>query len=601
MLTGIDTDRQYSSSSLSSKSPASPGFDHHPPSSHTSTTSSILFSATKPPPINTQVTATTNPLGFDFGLNEPNAQIPSPTSTIYEVIDSPTIPDYVLAEDEPATVDLVRNHLRRPDTSATQAPAPNFHEQEYPYHRRKRSNDYRPSQAENAVETDDRNYEYWDGNSGVFSYYGQQSSEDDSNNEENEKSLSDKGTLDRVNNGYPLSQVSTYSYASASSKNGEQSVNDNSTTSKVSLNVATNVTVLDQSPVVPPMKSSLRRKSSDRLAASSQTYSTRPQGPSPFEHPSNGLKSPAIAYPEEDRNISSVVDEVMRATATARQRQSPISPYSPARSNSGGRNPVITPITTDTRYINAEMKSTSVFPNTPPPSVSPSQNGFSAPAGPPPPEQSLTPPPTVTERKPPSENVIKALKDRIISEPQFISMTATVPTVPIIRMGDDKLEQLRNERRKTTRAKSPSLRKLQRKPMLEDELEDTTTATTRVPRASSPGTFTRRKTSPPGVATRTARRRETTSGSVLFDADSKDTTGSPNQGGDLLGAPEYVTQLPSPHAMEDNPYQHIMVDKPRHRRKLSRQDIDPSVTHSSPAFLRQWEGQPRKMERAIDG
>src|SRR5204863_6290829 len=76
----LDTDRQYSSSSLSSKSPHSPAFEYRSQSSHTSATSSILLSTAKPPHANSKAAKT---LGFDFGLPETQApQIPpSPTST----------------------------------------------------------------------------------------------------------------------------------------------------------------------------------------------------------------------------------------------------------------------------------------------------------------------------------------------------------------------------------------------------------------------------------------------------------------------------------------------------------------------------------------
>ena len=55
---------------------------------------------------------TAKALGFDFGLPESNSVPvpPSPTSTVYEVVDSPTVPDYILAEDEPPIFDVVRNH-----------------------------------------------------------------------------------------------------------------------------------------------------------------------------------------------------------------------------------------------------------------------------------------------------------------------------------------------------------------------------------------------------------------------------------------------------------------------------------------------------------
>jgi hypothetical protein len=53
--------------------------------------------------------------------------------------------------------------------------------------------------------------------------------------------------------------------------------------------------------------------------------------------------------------------------------------------------------------------------------------------------------------------------------------------------------------------------------------------------------------------------------------------------------------------MEDTPYQYVAQQKPRHRRKVSRQDIDPTTTLSSPPALNQWDGHPkRRMEGAID-
>ena len=201
---------------------------------------------------------------------------------------------------------------------------------------------------------------------------------------------------------------------------------------------------------------------------------------------------------------------------------------------------------------------------------------------------------------------MKALKDRIISEPQLISMTATVPTVPIIRMEDEKVEKLRNEHRKT---RMNSGRK-PRRAMLEDETDDI--------RASSPvatfdrrshsgaGAYTRQKRgSPPAVATRgESRRRETTAGSVLFDEQLRDRAKSPPSSR-LQAGPDYQVQLPSPHRIPENPYQPIfepyVESRSRHRRKVSRQDIDPVMTHSSPAIMNQWDGHPkRRMEDAID-
>jgi hypothetical protein len=65
--------------------------------------------------------------------------------------------------------------------------------------------------------------------------------------------------------------------------------------------------------------------------------------------------------------------------------------------------------------------------------------------------------------------------------------------------------------------------------------------------------------------------------------------------------PEYTIHVPSPHQMQDNPYQPIPQHSSRHRRKVSRQDIDPMMTHSSPAVLNQWDCYPkRRMEGPID-
>ena len=99
---------------------------------------------------------------------------PSPTSTVYEVIDSPTVPDYLLAEDDTTTVDLVRDVLRRPPTAQTQAPPPNFHEAQYPTLRRKRSKDSWRTNTETIFKVDDGDNDslFWDEN-GVFAYYGQ--------------------------------------------------------------------------------------------------------------------------------------------------------------------------------------------------------------------------------------------------------------------------------------------------------------------------------------------------------------------------------------------------------------------------------------------
>ena len=196
-------------------------------------------------------------------------------------------------------------------------------------------------------------------------------------------------------------------------------------------------------------------------------------------------------------------------------------------------------------------------------------------------------------------------------------MTANVPTIPIVRVGDDKLDRLRSERRKTTRggitgrrsppqtqpqrgdgAKSPpSARKATRRLILEDDEDD-------VGRSSSPNLFTRRKTAVAGIARRETRRRETTAGSVLLDDDLRESVPSPRN---LVAGPEYkgeyVTNLPAPHSMDDTPYQQASSSqKPRHRRKVSRHDVDPVQTHSSPAVLNAWDVHPkhRKMGGAID-
>lgn len=149
--------------------------------------------------------------------------------------------------------------------------------------------------------------------------------------------------------------------------------------------------------------------------------------------------------------------------------------------------------------------------------------------------------------------------------------------------------------------------------MFDDEVDDIGAGG--VSRAVSPNPFTRRKTSPPGIATR---RRETTAGSVLFAEDERRD--------ELLAGPEYTTQLPSPFQMEDTPYVgKTMTETPktgkniadvskmgkteangaRHRRKVSRTECDPVNTMSSPAVLSStWDMHPkndrRRMEGAID-
>jgi hypothetical protein len=584
---------------MSSKSPHSPAFEYRPSSSHTSSTSSILFSTSKPPPINAKAA---NVLGFDFGLPESqSSQIPpSPTSTVYEVIDSPTVPDFLLAEDGSATVDLVRNHLRRPSHDHADA-SPNLRDPHHSSELRKNSNDTSRNRLEagHKVEDLDRDSLFWDDSSGVFGYYG--NNEDADPDEQLSRSIiGDLNAAKRVSPKSPKAQ--------------RQSLFDSLPPVKPQLNVATNVTVLRSPSPTPPNKSPLRARGNSNAATSMSSpiksaYSTDMEAihSSDVGH---GYDAPIKEYYHADNTVRK--DELHPLPRKSSRRGS--SPEGPPRSRSRsnstvtGRNPVIiSPISTDSRFITPEMPSSAVFPHTPPPSVSPSQNGFTVHQLPPVsvvPDQSLTPPPTTSDRKAPTENVIKALKDKNISEPQFISMTAAIPTIPIIRMGDDKLEQLRNERRKATRAtgKSPSLRNKPRKAMLEDEIDTGDTTIDVATRAASPGPFTRRKASPPGIATRTLsrRRRETTAGSVLFDEDMRERAPSPNS--NLVAGPEYITQLPSPHMMEESPYQYVaQQQKPRHRRKVSRQDIDPATTLSSPAVMNQWDGHPkRRMEGAID-
>jgi hypothetical protein len=96
------------------------------------------------------------------------------------------------------------------------------------------------------------------------------------------------------------------------------------------------------------------------------------------------------------------------------------------------------------------------------------------------------------------------------------------------------------------------------------------------------------------------RRRETTAGSVLFDKGFRDNVRSPVSSKPVTAA-NYVMPVPSPHLMDDNPYRQAAPERSRHRRKVSRQDIDPVATHSSPAILNQWDGYPkRRLNGAID-
>lgn len=574
---------------MSSKSPHSPGFDYRPPSSHTSATSSILFSSGKP-----QSTAKrANPLGFDFGLADAQApQVPpSPTSTVYEGIDSPTVPDFLLAGDESATVDVVRNHLRRPSTAHTQV-APNFHEDQYPVHRRKRSKDSWNAKTQTVFQVEDteRNSDFWDDHSGVFSYYGEASPNDGI--DEEQIIMGEEWTQTRqIEHQTPRSaqKSATSSLKSTSPpKDSRRSPFDDVTPSNIPLNVTTNVTVLRSQTTSPiQQRSAVSRDSDESMVLSSvpyKLYNSNQHQPGEAMGYIGGYE--AASTHQTVRKQSS--------TSTKRSRQGSLSDHSSHSQYSDTRSPSGPAIRTDPRYITPEMPPT-VFPNTPPASVSPYQDTLATKVSiPQQPDQSLTPPTSNNERKAPTQNVIKALKDRAISEPKLISMTATVPTVPIIRMGDDRLEQLRSERRKTRMSSKTSTTpdRKTRRPMLDDEIDE---------RAQSPPSFTRQKrSSPPGVATRgQVRRRETTAGSVLFDDQLRERAPSPPSS-NLLAGPEYVTHLPSPHMMADNPYQQGS-QKPRHRRKVSRQEIDPVITHSSPAILDQWDGHPkRRMNGPID-
>jgi hypothetical protein len=573
---------------VSSKSPHSPGFEYRPPSSHTSATSSILFSSAKPQ----SVAKRANPLGFDFGLADAQApQLPpSPTSTVYEGIDSPTVPDFLLTGDESATVDLVRNHLRRPSTAHTQV-APNFHEDQYPVHRRKRSKDSWTAKTQTVfqVEETDRSSDFWDDHSGVFSYYGE-AAPNDGIDEEEQITTGDEWTQDRqIEHQTPKSfQKSTNSSKSTSPKTPKASGRspfDDANTSTAPLNVMTNVTVLRSTTSPIQQRSADSRDSNESMVLSSLPYKL----PSSTQHQPVETMGYAGGY-----EVASLRQTMSKQSSTSTKRsQGSLSDRSSRSRSSDTRSPGGPAIRTDPRYITPEMPP-AVFPNTPPLSVSPHQDGLATKVNiSQQPDQSLTPPKSNNERKPPTQNVIKALKDRAISEPQLISMTATVPTVPIIRMGDDRLEQFRNERRKTRMtSKTSTPDRKTRRPMLDDEVDDHVT---------SPPPFTRQKrSSPPGVATRgPSRRRETTAGSVLFDDQLRERVPSPPSS-KLLAGPEYTVHLPSPHMMADNPYQQGS-QRPRHRRKVSRQEIDPVITHSSPALLDQWDGHPkRRMNGPID-
>jgi hypothetical protein len=104
------------------------------------------------------------------------------------------------------------------------------------------------------------------------------------------------------------------------------------------------------------------------------------------------------------------------------------------------------------------------------------------------------------------------------------------------------------------------------------------------------------------------RRRETTAGSVLFDAHLRSDVAM-DMGTQLLAGPEYRPgDLPSPHRMDDNPYQRALSvggaglpQPPRHRRKVSRTEVDPAVTLSSPPVLNEWnDRRNRPRNAAVD-
>ena len=607
-----DIDGQYSSSSLSSKSLHSPGFDYRPASSHTSSTSSILFSSAKTsqtPP----VVSKPNPLGFDFGLDthDPSPVPPSPTSTVYEVIDSPTVPDFLIADDGTPTVDLVRNHLRRPDTSHNGSV---YLDTPPPQKTRFSKESWR-----NQLDVEDRDSVNWDGDSGVLSYYGQ---DDEKDTKEQWK---------------PRARSPTQRKESLP-KTTRQSLFDDLPPASTPLNIKTNVTIVKgptSSPVstrrsransytsshsrtsnhmsrsmelptapptafsaiyetVEPLNVNIREKPDDipfPLPADNETEDI------PFPLPPNN--SVPTKSPRQSRRRSYSITPVQRTSsntgkhsitsASPELRRIPSQPSITSdrdrRTSETMRSPISPPQTTDPRYITPELPSTAIFPHTQPPTISPVQNSIYVL---PKPEPVLTPPPssTTTERKAPAESVIRALKDRNISDPTFISMTATVPTIPIIKMDEEKVIQLRQARKDTRKGTVTSPKRGD-----PDEME----------RIASPVQgYTRRKTSQPAIATRTpsGRRPETTAGSVLFDDELRDQSG----GSQFRAGPEYTPNiaLPSPHLMDDNPYQRGM--KPRHRRKVSRSDVDPAVTLSSPPALKTWDINPprRRVDAAVD-
>jgi hypothetical protein len=356
------------------------------------------------------------------------------------------------------------------------------------------------------------------------------------------------------------------------------------------MNVATNITVLT-SPTLDADEQfmGLFSPSTSRPSISSANIAAFQSGT--LVATGNGYESDKVIQ-DTTVGLDGKKASKLRKSSSGRPRSSSVtSSRSRSSSNNSSNNSSqnqrrpIPPISTDPKYITPEMRSTAVFPNTPPASVSPATKGFPKP---PPrlPDASLTPP---QARTAPTKNVIKALKDRNISEPTLLNMTATVPTVPIIRMGDDKLDKLRSDRRKTSRTKSS---RKARRAMLDDDQEDDVQPTSPV--------FNRRKTSTP-VEPLAPRRRETTAGSVIFDDLLRD--GVPPKGerpptsAQFRAGPEYSVGLPPPHQMGDTSY-HPSQQKPRHRRKVSRQEADPQATLSSPAIMNQWDGFP---ERRMDG
>lgn len=414
---------------MSSKSPHSPAFEYQPQSSHTSATSSILFSTTKPPPpqINSKAAKT---LGFDFGLPEPQTlpvQPPSPTSTVYEVIDSPIVPEFL--DDEHSTIDVIRDHLRRPDTSHTLAPAPNYHEAQYRPLQRKNS---RAKKTETVFQVDDGDREsmFWNDNSSVFDFYGDLL--DDDGVEEMERVIMGEEWVQTRHTGqqpsktantntpksqntyphppkspkfanppkspkYPNSPRSPNPYLNPprspahpnppkspitrGPKNPRESLFDDLPPSRAPLNVRTNVTIL-KSPTVSPLRNRpVRNRDSDEsMIVSSTPFKTA----RPIQYESGGVLG--LGYE------SGVIDQNSNSP-TERSRQGSTDQFPRSQSSHDGRNPASGPISTDPRYITPELHSTSVFPYTPPPSVSPNQSGFTS--QPYVPDRSLTPPPPI--------------------------------------------------------------------------------------------------------------------------------------------------------------------------------------------------------------